>query len=78
MVDREVDGQHACSLIFFFDILDGWLIMKLTGLCGWSWGLCVRSWAAPGAYVGDLGRSWDLCWRSWASEGGPGPLLGPL
>ena len=38
------------------------------------------SWAALGAYVGDLGlllepmlavlgRSWGLCWRSWAALG---------
>ena len=60
---------------------------------GRSWGLCVRSWAALGAYVGGLGpllepmlavlgRSWRLCWRSWAAlgayVGGPGPLLGPM
>ena len=38
---------------------------------GHAWDLCVRSWAALGAYVGGLGRSWDLCWRSWA-------VLGPL
>ena len=31
MVDREVDGQHVFSLIFFFDIFDGWSIVKLTG-----------------------------------------------
>ena len=45
-------------------------------------GLCVRSWAALGAFVGGPG---PLLWpllavlgRSWASAGGPGPLLGPL
>ena len=31
MVDREVDGQHVFSLIFFFDMFDGWSIVKLTG-----------------------------------------------
>ena len=47
---------------------------------GRSCGLCWRSWAALGAYVGGLGallgpmlavlgRSWDLCWRSWAALG---------
>ena len=36
LVDREVDGKHAFSLIFIFDIFDGWSIVKLTGLCGWS------------------------------------------
>ena len=40
-----------------------------------SWGLCLLSWAALGAYVGGLGpllepmlavlgRSWSVCWRS--------------
>ena len=48
---------------------------------GRSWGLCVRSWAALGAYVGGLGVLGPMlailsC--SWASTGGPGPLLGPL
>ena len=53
----------------------------MTGLSGWSW-------AALGAYVGDLpvtlgplwtvlGRSHGLCWRSWAAlgayVGGRGP-----
>ena len=43
-----------------------------------SWGLCWRSWAALGVYVGGpwpllgpmltvLGGSWGLCWRSWAA-----------
>ena len=36
---------------------------------GRSWGLCVRSWAALGAYVGDLGRSLGLFGRSWAVLG---------
>ena len=56
----------------------GWPVWIL----GRSWGLCVRSWAALGAYVGGLGllfgsmlvfrgRSWDLFWVSWA-------VLGPL
>ena len=47
---------------------------------GCSWGVCWRSWAALGPYVGDLGpllgpllaivgRSWGLCWRSWARLG---------
>ena len=49
---------------------------------GRSWDLCVRSWAAPGAFVGglgaDLGPILPILGRSWASTGGPGPLLGPL
>ena len=49
---------------------------------GRSWGLCVRSWAALGAYVGGLGAVLGpilaILDRSWASTGGPGPLLGPL
>ena len=46
---------------------------------GRSWGLCVRSWAALGAYVGGLrvllepmlavlGRSWGLFGRSAAEK----------
>jgi len=27
---------YVFSLILFFDIFDGWSIVKLTGLCGWS------------------------------------------
>ena len=34
-----------------------------------SWGLCWRSWAALGAYVGRLGQYWGLCWRFWAALG---------
>ena len=45
-----------------------------------SWGLCCRSWAALGTYVGGLGpllgpmwavlgRSWSLCWQSWVALG---------
>ena len=47
---------------------------------GRSRGLCGRSWAALGAYVGGLGRllglmlatlgrCWGLCWRFWAALG---------
>ena len=49
---------------------------------GRSWGLCVRPWAALGAYVGGLeavlGPMLAILGRSWASMGGPGPLWGPL
>ena len=49
---------------------------------GRSWDLCVRSWAALGAYVcvpgAVLGPVLDLLGRSWASTGGPGRLLEPL
>ena len=52
-----------------------------------SWGLCWRSWAALGAYVGGLGpllgpmlavlgRSWSLCWRSWGVLGPKWSVLG--
>ena len=41
---------------------------------GRSSGLCGRSRAALGAYVGGLGQLLE----SWASAGGPGPLLGPM
>ena len=48
-----------------------WMVLGRSG------GLCMRSWAALGAYVG----SWGLCGRSWAalgaSVGGLGSLLGP-
>jgi len=37
-----------------------------------SWGLCWRSWAVPGAYVGGLGASWGLSGRSWAEVVGLG------
>ena len=58
-----------------------------------SWGLCCRSWAALGPYVGGLvpllgpmsavlGRSWSLCWQSWvalgAYVGDLRPLLGSM
>ena len=83
MVDREVDGQHAFSLIFFFDIFDGWSIVKLTAcvgglrsllgpLCavlGRSWGLCWQSGGGLGAYFGDLGPFFSLYGRSWAALG---------
>ena len=38
---------------------------------GRPWGLCWRSWAALGAYVGGLGLLLGLC-------GPPGSLLGPI
>ena len=45
-------------------------------------GLCVRSWAALGAFVeGPVPLLWPLLavlGRSWASAAGPGPLLGPM
>ena len=68
-------------------------LKPLWAVWGRSHGLCWRSWAALGAYVGGLGlllgllwevldRSWDLRGRSWlaigASVGGPGSLSGPL
>ena len=66
-VDREVDRQRYFSLVFFFDMLDAWAIVKLTGLCGW----CVV-----------LGCSCGLCWRSGGglgtSVGHLGPLSGPV
>ena len=79
MVDREVDRQH----VFFFDIFlrhfrcmvdrevdwSAWVVL------GRSWGLCVRSWAALGAYVGGLGAVSRLMLAilscSWASTGAP-------
>ena len=59
----------------------------MLSVLGRTWNLCWRSWAALGAYVGDLGpllepmlavlgRSWSLCWQSEAGlgiyAGGPG------
>ena len=87
MVDREVDGQHVFSLIFFFDVFDGWSIVKLMGsmfflriflhFFRWMVGLEVDG---PLGVV--LGGSKGLCGWSWAapraSVGGPGPLSGPL
>ena len=49
---------------------------------GHSRGLCVRSWAGLGAYVGGLGAvlgpTLAILGRSWASTRGPGPLLGKM
>ena len=86
MVDREVDGQHALSLIYFFDILDGCPERDVDGpvwvILGRSGGLCVRSWVALGAYVGGLGAVLGpilaILGGSWASTGVPGPLWGPM
>ena len=85
MVDREVDGQHVFSLIFFRHLR--WMVDREVDWPVWvvlgrSWGLCVRSWAALGAYVGGLGAVLGpmlaILGRSWGSTGGPGPILGPL
>ena len=53
-----------------------WVVLSRFG------GLCVRSWAALGAFVGGPG---PLLWpllavlgRSWGSAGGLWPLLGPI
>ena len=86
MVDREVDGQHVFSLIFFFRHFRWMFDREVDGpvwvILGRSWDLCVRSWAALGAYVGGLGAVLGpilaILGRSSASTGGPGPLLGPL
>ena len=84
MIGPKVDGQNVLSMYFVFYIVDGWSVVKLTGLRA-------RSWAALETYVGGLGvllgpmlavlgRSWGLCVRSWAALGaylgGLGPLLG--
>ena len=49
---------------------------------GRSWGLCVRSWVALGAFPGDLGPHFGLYGRSWVALGtylgGLGPLLGTM
>ena len=45
-----------------------WPVWVVLGRFG---GLCVRSWAALGAYVGGPGPS-------WAEVGGPGLLLAPM
>ena len=75
MVDRQVDGQHAFSLIFFFDIFDGWSIVKLTGsMLVFDIFLRHVRWMVnpevdwPMWVV--LGRSWGLCVRSWVALGG--------
>ena len=61
MVDREVD-------------VPVWVVLGRS--CGLSWGLCWRSWAALGAYVGGLGASWNLSGRSWAEAVGLGASVG--
>ena len=62
-------------MYFVFYIVDGWSVVKLTGLR-------VRSWAAFGTYVGGLGALLGpmlaVVGRSWALMGGLEPLLGPL
>ena len=56
------------------------LLGPMLAVLGHSWGLCWRSWAALGTYVGGLGPvlgltfgimgySWGLCWRFWAALG---------
>jgi hypothetical protein len=59
----------------FFWMFDGWSVIKLTGLC-------VRSWAALGVYVGGLGAVFGsmlaISGRFGAAMGGPGPLSGPM
>ena len=52
----------------------GPLSVPLWVVLGRSSGLCGRSRAALGAYVGGLGQLLE----SWASAGGSGPLLGPM
>ena len=82
MVDREVDGQHAFSMLFFFDIFDGWSIVKLMGLCGWSQVGLGAFVCGPellwGRVLAVFGRTLAILGRSWASAGGPGPVCGPL
>ena len=49
----------------------GPLSRPMLAVLGCSWGLCWRSWAALGAYVGGLGLLLGLC-------GPSGSLLGPI
>ena len=62
-------------MYFVFYIYDVLSVVKLTGLC-------VRSWATFGTYVGGLGALLGpmlaVLGRSWALMGGLEPLLGPL
>ena len=72
--------------MFIFDIFlrrFRWLVdREVDGpvwvVLGRSWGLCVRSWVALGAYVGGLGAVLGpmlaILSRSCASTGGSGPL----
>ena len=72
-------------MCFFFYIFDGWSVVKLTGLCGWSWVALRASVGGLGLLSGALwavlGHFLDLRGRSWvavrASVGGPGLLSGP-
>ena len=70
--------------MFFFDIFlrhFRWMVDREVDWPVWvvlgrSWGLCVRSWAALGAYVGGLGAvlgpTLAILSLSWASIGGLG------
>ena len=57
-------------------------LRAVLGALGVSTGVLGCTWAALGAYVGDLGPLLVLCSRSWAALGaavcGPGPLLEPM
>ena len=59
----------------------GPLLGPMLAVLGCSWGLCWRSWAALGAYVGCLGPSWAEKWpwleREGLRERGLGPKSGP-
>ena len=78
------------SICFFFEFCFRhfrWMVdCEVDGpvwvVSGRSWDLCVRSWAALGAYVGTPGTVsgpiLGVLGRSWASTGGPGPLSGPV
>ena len=73
-------------MCFFFYIFDGWSVVKLTGLCGWSWVALWSSVGGLGSLSGPpwavLGRCQGLSGRSWANLGasvdGSGLLSGPL
>ena len=79
MVDREVDGQHDFSLIFvrrrFRWMVDREVDGPVWEVLGRSWGLCVRSWAALGAYVGGPG---SLSGPMFAVLAALGPSVGGL
>ena len=57
----------------------GPVLDPLLAVLGRSWGLCWRSWAALGVYVGGpgplLGLLWAVLGRLGAYVGGPGRLL---
>ena len=77
-----VRGSSCFFLLYFRWMVDREVDRPVWVVLGPSWGLCVRSWAALGIYVGGLGAGLGLMLAilscSWASKGGSGPVLAAL